>query len=133
VARVDTQGQLLWAAQIASENVNVNVVAGHADGSVWVAGYLLGALGRSATIEVAPGTAAALSAETASSARFVVRFSPEGEPAWLVPFERDAPLGTDGLAASPTSLVAVGEFSGNATFGSAEHELSAVTDNPSSR
>jgi hypothetical protein len=109
---------------LAGERANAYTVAALADGTVWVSGALEGPSDDMATLIVTPSSGSTLSLETAGLAQFVARLDPEGVPAWAISFESDLTLGVQALAASPSTTVAVGMFTGLAQFGSAEHELS---------
>ncbi len=126
VTRLDAQGKLAWAAQLASPNdVFVDRVAALPDGSVWVAGNFGDAGGKPSMLVLAPDTPNAPTLSANGLSYFVARFSPQGEPLWASQLESEGLLHTEGLAASAGSLVAVGTFNGSASFGSAAHQLTA--------
>jgi hypothetical protein len=132
VARLDSEGKLAWAIQLASaDDVNAYGVAAMADGSIWVSGAFGVVGGKESTLELASGTPSALSVSGTGSTNFVARFGARGNVAWATTFADDAYLHTQAMSASPGSLIAVGTFDGSATFGAASHQLTAKSS-PSS-
>jgi hypothetical protein len=131
LARLDSEGKLAWAIQLASaDDVNAYGVAAMADGSVWISGAFGKVGGKQSTLVLAPGTPSALSISGMGSTNFVARFGAQGSVAWATTFADEVYLRTQALSASPGSLIAVGTFDGSATFGDA-HQLTAKSS-PSS-
>jgi len=115
VARFDSAGKLVWAAQLAGEhNLAVYTVAATSDGSAWVVGQYSG-VGPGALV-LAPGTPEALTLSTQSQPAFLARFTPQGKPAWVVPIDADRYLHPIAASASPESLLVIGEFQGTMQF-----------------
>jgi hypothetical protein len=124
VARFDRDGHLVWATQLAGKlEVDPYTVTALPDGSVWIAGdYGAGLVaGETAAFVVAPGTPEALTVSSDQAFRFVARFLPEGKPAWATQFRGQ--IFTRAISASPSTLIAAGEFDGMASFGSPDHAL----------
>jgi hypothetical protein len=123
VSRLDADGQLLWATQLAGEGaVDVYAVTALSDGSVWIGGaYGIGlAADEPSTLELAPGTAGAMSQTGTGSFSFVARLATDGTPAWVVPLSGSALF--QALSASPRALIAAGEFMEAASLGAVDFD-----------
>jgi hypothetical protein len=123
VARFDSEGHLVWATDLAGKlEVDAYTVTALPDGSAWIAGNYGADLvaGETAALVMAPGRPEALTVSSDQAFGFVARFTPEGKPGWASLFKGH--VFTHAVAASPSSLVAVGEFDGMASFGS-DHAL----------
>jgi hypothetical protein len=124
ISHVDSVGANLWTFDMAETRPAILFqgpeLAALSDGSVWVAGhYLIGDDGGG--VDLASRSVAPF-ALPPNDGVFVARVTPEGELAWVVsggPDEGAAPLDPaivptliTSIAASPTSLVAAGAFTG---------------------
>ena len=128
VARIDDQGKLAWAVQLASaDDVHAYGVTATADGSVWVAGEFGASAGKVSTLELGPGTPSVLSITGTGLTNFVARFAEDGKVEWATTFADEAYLHTQAMSAAPGSLIAAGMFNGSVSFGSAAHQLDAVS------
>jgi hypothetical protein len=126
LAKFDTTGQLVWATHLSGAHKVFAYTLGSApDGSVWVTGDYGAGLtaGTKDTLSLGTGTANALTLETSGRTAFVARFTPDGKPAWVTPFEDDMFFHTAFLSASPNALISAGEFQGTGRFGASGPSL----------
>ena len=109
----------MWATQITHpRGGSLTGPAALSDGSVWVGGPV--GAGPSATLTIAPGIGKPMTLPTdESTSYFIARLTPDGVPAWVIPFEGAHLLSQQQLVASPTSAIYTGsKNAGTVTFGS---------------
>jgi hypothetical protein len=119
VLRTDPEGQLMWATQITHpRGGSLTVSAALSDGSVWVGGGV--GSGPSAMLTIAPGVGTPMTLATdESTSYFIARLTPDGVPAWIIPFEGAHLLSQQQLVASPSCVIYAGsKNAGTVTFGS---------------
>jgi len=135
VAHYGVDGQLLWAVDLGSDStsdagaVYVSALTATTDGSVWVTGIyaLSSSVSNQGNLIVAEGSKHSLSVAIPSGeeASFIVRLDANGHPVWGTALASSGFLTTDAITSTTDTLVALGAFSGAATFGT--HPVTATT------
>jgi hypothetical protein len=129
LARYTSDGALSWATQVASSaDMVLHPLVSLPDGTTWaVVAYNDLKAPKGASIVLGPGTAGEVKLDAGDSTGAVLRVSADGSPAWGTLLGADELLQVVAGAASSSSVILGGDFTGTVSFGKPPQSLSAKT------